>query len=46
MCNFFNKIIFICLFTCTMVAQDPCDGQCLPDEVVQTLREDIINFER
>ena len=43
--KFLSGLISILLIFSMTMAQDPCDGHCLPDDVVQTLRQSIIDLE-
>ena len=41
-----KNLIVILIFICSFIfAQEPCDGHCLSDEVVQQLRTDILTLE-
>tara|TARA_B100000287_G_C20173405_1_gene599200 strand:+ start:50 stop:451 length:402 start_codon:yes stop_codon:yes gene_type:complete len=43
--KFLNGLISILFIFNISMAQEPCDGHCLPDDVVQTLRQSIIDLE-
>ena len=40
-----TKILSVLLIFSFVFPQEPCDGQCLPDEVVEQLRIDILTLE-